>query len=51
MKNNVEDLALVHNQDCTKPTQVKAPRFKFLWFYYLKVKYNVFSQFAHVFLS
>jgi len=33
MKNSVEDLALVQNQERTKLIQCKAPRLKFLRFF------------------
>jgi len=38
MKNSVEDLALVQNQELHESTQGKAPRFKFLRFSFLKSK-------------
>jgi len=42
IKNSIEDLALVQNHCCTKPTQWKAPRIKFLRFFLMKS--NVMSS-------
>jgi len=49
MKNSVEDLALVQNQDRMKPTQVKSLRFTFLRFCLLKINVDyVLTVRAHL---